>query len=325
MLASALSVRSRRCDDLVDPGVVVAQPEVARLDAQRLAHGEERVEHQLLRHDAERAPRLPVVASRRRGPSRAALPLSARASPARMLISVVLPAPFGPSRPKNSPCSIVEARRRPGRARAEALVDLLDFDCGHGIGQACSATRGKPTAGCAHASRRGREFADAVERDQALQIVGQILEADARARCGRPRAPTRAAGHRRGIDLASRRHRSTRTSAPSNSCAPSASSGLHGGQGHRALHAMQRPPIATRSLLPDATAASAPEAGAAVLLAQRLDQPVDAALTDLVGEGAAVGGDQAHALHRHVVDLPVRSRPCPCCSRRDRLARRRAA
>ena len=47
--------------DLVDPGVVAAQPEVARLDAQRLAHAEERVEHQFLRHHAEHAPRPPVV------------------------------------------------------------------------------------------------------------------------------------------------------------------------------------------------------------------------------------------------------------------------
>src|SRR6476619_8553468 len=31
-------------------------------------------------------------------------PRSARVSPARIEISVVLPAPFGPSRPKNSPC-----------------------------------------------------------------------------------------------------------------------------------------------------------------------------------------------------------------------------
>jgi hypothetical protein len=47
---------------LVDPGVVVLDAEVARLDAQRLAHVEEGVEHQLLRHDAELAARLGVVA-----------------------------------------------------------------------------------------------------------------------------------------------------------------------------------------------------------------------------------------------------------------------
>ena len=47
--------------DLVDPVVVVAQAEVAGLDAQRLAHREERIEHELLRHDAERAARVAVV------------------------------------------------------------------------------------------------------------------------------------------------------------------------------------------------------------------------------------------------------------------------
>ncbi|KAG1389897.1 hypothetical protein G6F59_015386 [Rhizopus arrhizus] len=47
--------------DLVDPVVVVAQAEVAGLDAQGLAHREERVVDQLLRHDAQRAPRRLVV------------------------------------------------------------------------------------------------------------------------------------------------------------------------------------------------------------------------------------------------------------------------
>ena len=46
---------------LVDPGVVVADAEVARLDAQRLAHGEKRIEHELLRHHAERAARRAIV------------------------------------------------------------------------------------------------------------------------------------------------------------------------------------------------------------------------------------------------------------------------
>jgi hypothetical protein len=39
----------------VDPVVVVFDAEIAGLDAQRLAHGEEGVEHQLLRHHAELA------------------------------------------------------------------------------------------------------------------------------------------------------------------------------------------------------------------------------------------------------------------------------
>jgi hypothetical protein len=40
-------------EQLVDPVVVAPDAEIAGLDAQRLAHREERVEHQLLRHDAE--------------------------------------------------------------------------------------------------------------------------------------------------------------------------------------------------------------------------------------------------------------------------------
>ena len=42
-------------------------------------------------------------------------PESARTNPAITLISVVLPAPLGPSRPKNSPCST--ARLTPASAR----------------------------------------------------------------------------------------------------------------------------------------------------------------------------------------------------------------
>ena len=57
MLASALSVRSRLAMISSIHVVVVAQPVVARLDAQRFAHGEERIEHEFLRHDAERAAR----------------------------------------------------------------------------------------------------------------------------------------------------------------------------------------------------------------------------------------------------------------------------
>jgi hypothetical protein len=61
MLASALSARPRLGQQLVDPGVVALHAEVAALDAQRLAHAEEGVEHQLLRHDAQRAARRGVV------------------------------------------------------------------------------------------------------------------------------------------------------------------------------------------------------------------------------------------------------------------------
>ena len=48
-------------EQLVDPGVVVAHTEIARLDAQRFTHIEEGVEHELLGHDAELAAGLRVV------------------------------------------------------------------------------------------------------------------------------------------------------------------------------------------------------------------------------------------------------------------------
>ena len=48
--------------DLVDPAVVVPEPEIAGLDAQGFAHIEKRIVDQFLRHHAERAARLPVVA-----------------------------------------------------------------------------------------------------------------------------------------------------------------------------------------------------------------------------------------------------------------------
>ena len=109
-------------EQLVDPGVVVVDAEVAALDAQRLAHAEERIEDQLLRHDAEAAARRRVVAATTSWPSTATLPAVARARPARMLISVVLPAPFGPSRPKNSPSSMSKLTSSRARIspRAEA-------------------------------------------------------------------------------------------------------------------------------------------------------------------------------------------------------------
>ena len=61
MLASRLVGQAQVGEQLVDPGVVVRDAEVAALDAQRLAHVEERVEDQLLRHDAELPARRGVV------------------------------------------------------------------------------------------------------------------------------------------------------------------------------------------------------------------------------------------------------------------------
>ena len=47
--------QAQAVQQFVDPSVVVLDPEIPRLDAQRFAHGEKRVEHQLLRHHAQQA------------------------------------------------------------------------------------------------------------------------------------------------------------------------------------------------------------------------------------------------------------------------------
>jgi hypothetical protein len=60
-----VGVRLRReiemVQDLVDPRAVVPDAEVAGLDLERLAHGEEGIEHELLRHDAQRPPGFPII------------------------------------------------------------------------------------------------------------------------------------------------------------------------------------------------------------------------------------------------------------------------
>src|SRR5215831_5287623 len=58
-------------------------------------------------------------------PSTATRPALARARPARMLISVVLPAPFGPSRPKNSPCAMSNETSSSARTSPRGEVYVL--------------------------------------------------------------------------------------------------------------------------------------------------------------------------------------------------------
>ena len=57
---SHVGIRLRRevevMQDLVDPRALLAQAEVTRLELERLAHAEERIEHELLRDDAEASP-----------------------------------------------------------------------------------------------------------------------------------------------------------------------------------------------------------------------------------------------------------------------------
>ena len=87
-------------DALLD--LAAAHAEDAALEAQVLAAGERDVDAVLLLDDADPAPDARGVAAdvEVRDPRR---PESARASVVRILTAVVLPAPFGPSRPKIVP------------------------------------------------------------------------------------------------------------------------------------------------------------------------------------------------------------------------------
>ena len=89
-----------------------AHPVVAAVVDERLADGQEAVEVRLLLGDADQAPRL--HGSRRVAEDAISPPVS-RIRLQTALISVVLPAPFGPSRPKKLPAGT--SRSRASRAR----------------------------------------------------------------------------------------------------------------------------------------------------------------------------------------------------------------
>ena len=120
MFASAFDVRSRwwRISSIQSP--LSRDAEVAGLDLERLAHAR--------RTDRTRAPaaRRPARGARRgsrrrrRGPGRARVPRSARVSPARIEISVVLPAPFGPEQAEELALARRRGRRRPAPARGRS-------------------------------------------------------------------------------------------------------------------------------------------------------------------------------------------------------------
>ena len=114
-----------------------ALAEQAAAEAHRRPHGLERVGGQLLRHQADlaRAPR--GSRARCRGRRRRRVPALGVTMPQMMLISVVLPAPFGPSSAKISPRWMLE-------------VDALERDEAAGVGLAHGAhchDRGGRTGG----------------------------------------------------------------------------------------------------------------------------------------------------------------------------------
>ena len=108
-------------------------PNRPRLKLHRRPHGLERVGRQLLRHQADLRARGAVVAHDvvAVGQHRAAR--SALTMPQMMLISVVLPAPFGPSSAKISPRRIVEVDvLQRLEARGVGLADVADRNDGVG-------------------------------------------------------------------------------------------------------------------------------------------------------------------------------------------------
>src|SRR6266851_10460182 len=76
-----------------------------------------------------------------------AVPRSARVKPARIEISVVLPAPFGPSKPKNSPSRTVKSTPA----------------------SACTSPKRRATSATSTAALADDEFLDAIDNGERMQ------------------------------------------------------------------------------------------------------------------------------------------------------------
>src|SRR5437588_6631801 len=126
---------------LVDPGVVAPDAEVARLDAQRLAHREERVEHQLLGHHAEHAPRAPVVFEHVRA-HHACHPRSGPRQAGNAVDERSLAGAVGAEHAEELALPDRAAHARERAHGAEALVELLDLD---GVQWGGAATGSRPS------------------------------------------------------------------------------------------------------------------------------------------------------------------------------------
>ena len=94
----------------------------AGLDLQRLARGEEDVGDDLLRHDAQGGAGVARLACRCRDPRWRRCPPVLLTTPARMLISVDLPAPLGPSRPNIEPRGMTRSTPRSAVLGGDFLV-----------------------------------------------------------------------------------------------------------------------------------------------------------------------------------------------------------
>ena len=175
---------------------------------ERLAHREERIEHELLRHHAQRAPRARGSRRRRRGPGCARVPaVGARRARRGSRSASSCRRRSGPSRPKNSPSLDREVDAGERLHAAEAAGDIDDFDGGgHG--------RAGTDGGAAGATARGAPRGEASAGEQLLDAV----ERGERAQRRRQRRRTRACALRRRRAAASAS--STATAAESTCATP---------------------------------------------------------------------------------------------------------
>ena len=158
------------------------------------------------------------------------MPRSARVRPARIEISVVLPAPFGPSRPKNSPCCDRQIDADERLHVAEAARDIDDFDSGEQVDLA----RARPALNRSGRRHRKRPRASAATRQAvdgqrtafraSRRRFSAIMTASAAesARVIRAKSTTPLAGSAMPCDAPKTAAASSNVSAPSKRHAPSA-------------------------------------------------------------------------------------------------------
>ena len=320
--------------DLVDPGVVVAEAEIARLDPQRLAHREERIEHELLRHHAERAARGAIVGadvvaqnaraaaigSRRvRRESRSASSCRRRSAPAGRRTR--------PSRPSRStPASACTLPKRRATSIASTALTLIE------PGQDERADRRwQRLPGLRRAFRGGvhQEMFDAVDHRERAQRRGQAYQ--------RQRAPFSSCaplqrhhhGQRGGIGV--RRARRSRRRPFAGSASACDASRHAAASSNVSAPANVQPP----STLENAPPRRRPIArrrphhlrGASGVLAPRaiLIRPSTPPRLTCCVELVAIVGDERHAADDDVVRLPAVRRLAPCCSRSAPAAGRRGS
>ena len=114
---SAHGSRSNGLEQFFDgpPALFAADAVELGEDAQVLLGAQVQVGGHRLRDDADGLAHLVRPSARCRTPLMRAVPEVGGTSVVSMRMSVDLPAPLGPSRPKTSPCSTVEAEVRPRR------------------------------------------------------------------------------------------------------------------------------------------------------------------------------------------------------------------